>query len=98
MSLRSESRSRISGLVRQNPGIHLRELQRILGVSFNSIRYNTERMANSGEIICEKDVGYSRFYPLGMPKSERALYSVSRNRTSFKILIELSKAALLTNK
>jgi predicted transcriptional regulator len=98
LSLKSENRTKISGLIRQYPGIHLRELQRALGVSFNSIRYNTEKMALSGEIVCEKDLGYSRFYPPGMSEKERLLYSLSRNKATFKILQELANDTMLTNK
>jgi predicted transcriptional regulator len=96
--MRSENRSKIFGLICQNPGIHLREMQRALGVSFNSIRYNTEKMTSSGEIICEKSTGYSRFYPPDMSEKDRQFYSVSRNKTTFKILAELSTEPLLSNK
>ena len=98
MSIRSDNRSKISSLIHRNPGIHLRELERKLGVSFNSIRYNTEKMVLSGEIICEKGPGYSRFYPLGMSERARLVYSVSRNKTTFKILTELTTQMMLTNK
>jgi predicted transcriptional regulator len=98
MSLRSDNRSKILGLVCRNPGIHLRELQRSLGVSFNSIRYNTEKMSVSGEIVCEKSSGYSRFYPPNTSEKDRIIYSLSRSKTTFKILIELGAMGLLSNK
>jgi predicted transcriptional regulator len=98
LSVKSGNRSKILGLITQNPGIHLRELQRALGISFNSIRYNTEKMAHSGEIVCEKDSGFSRFYPPGMPERDRLLHSLTRNKTTFRILLELSTQQLLTNK
>ena len=98
MSLGSDNRSKILGLVCKSPGIHLRELQRSLGVSFNAIRYNTEKMSHSGEIICEKSSGYSRFYPPGTSEKDRLVYSFSRNRATFKILLELSNSGLLSNK
>jgi predicted transcriptional regulator len=98
LSIKSGNKSKIFGLIHQNPGIHLREIQRALGVSFNSIRYNTEKLTQSGEIDCEKGSGYSRFYPLGMSDRDKQLYSFSRNKTTFKILVELSNEFLLTNK
>jgi len=55
-------------------------------------------MVLSGEIICEKGPGYSRFYPLGMSERARLVYSVSRNKTTFKILTELTTQMMLTNK
>jgi predicted transcriptional regulator len=98
LNLGSDNRSKIFGLIKENPGIHLRELQRALGISFNSIRYNTEKMTQSGEIDCDKNSGYSRFYPIGMSEREKLLYTVSRNKTTFRILLELSNQPLLTNK
>jgi predicted transcriptional regulator len=98
LSMRPDNRSRILGLICQSPGIHLRELQRSLGVSFNAIRYNTEKMCHSGEITCEKSSGYSRFYPPGTSEEERLVYSLSRNKITFKILFELGNSGLLTNK
>ena len=98
LSLRIDNRSRILGLVCQNPGIHLRELQRSLGVSFNAIRYNTEKMSHSGEIACEKSSGYTRFYPPDISERDRMVYSLSRNSTTFKIMLELGTSGQLTNK
>jgi len=97
LSLRTDNRSRILGLVCQNPGIHLRELQRSLGVSFNAIRYNTEKMSHSGEIVCEKSSGYTRFYPPDTSERDKLVYSLSRNHVTFRIMLELSSGQL-TNK
>ena len=97
-SLRPDNPSRILGLISQNPGIHLRELQRSLGVSFNAIRYNTEKMSHSGQIVCEKSSGYSRFYPAGTSEKDRLIYSLSRNKTTFRILLELGNSGQMTNK
>jgi Winged helix-turn-helix DNA-binding len=55
-------------------------------------------MVLSGEIICEKGTGYSRFYPPGMSERVRLVYSASRNKTTFKILTELTAQTMLTNK
>jgi len=98
LSLGSDNRSKILGLICQSPGIHLRELQRSLDVSFNAIRYNTEKMSHSGQIVCEKSSGYSRFYPAGTSEKDRLIYSLSRNRTTFRILLELGNSGLMTNK
>lgn len=98
MSLRSDYKSKIFSLISENPGIHLRELHRALGSSFNSIRYNTEKMASSGQIVCEKNAGFSRFYPAGMSDRDKLVYSFSRNKAAFTILRELSGSLQLSNK
>ena len=93
-----DSRSKIVKLVSLYPGIHLRELQRAVGVSFNSIRYNTEKLSRSGEIICEKTKGYSRLYPLGTSDQDKVIYSLIQNKTTRRIIEELTKEPLFTNK
>ncbi|MHB8565472.1 MAG: winged helix-turn-helix transcriptional regulator [Nitrososphaerales archaeon] len=98
MSIKNQSRAKIIELVSMLPGIHLRELQRTLGVSFNSIRYNTDLLSRSGEIICERTSGYSRLYPVGTSESDKLVYSAIRNRTTRRILVQLGKSAQLTNK
>jgi len=95
---RDDSRSRIIKVISIYPGIHLRELQRALGVSFNSVRYNTEKLAESGEINCEKTKGYSRFFPPGIREKDRVFYSFARNKTTFRILQELTKEPLISSK
>ncbi len=94
----STSRAKIVELVSLLPGIHLRELQRMLGVSFNSIRYNIEILSKSGEIVCEKSSGYSRLFPVGLSESDRVIYSALRNRTAKMIVLELERGQQLTNK
>jgi predicted transcriptional regulator len=98
LSTRIDNRSRILRLVATHPGIHLRELQRALGISFNSIRYNTEKLSESGEIVCEKTKGYSRFYPPGLATEDRVVYSMIQNKTTLKILQNLCETPLVSNK
>ena len=98
MGTTPEKRAMILRLVSLLPGIHMRELQRILNVSFNSVRYNTDRLLRSGAIICEKDGVYSRLYPLGTSEKDIFVYSVIRNKTTQKILLELCDQPQITNK
>lgn len=93
-----DSRSRIVKLVSLHPGMHLRELQRALGSSFNSVRYNTERLIQTGQIQCEKTKGHSRFFPPGMQDKDRVFYSCARNNTTFRILQVLANEAQVTSK
>jgi predicted transcriptional regulator len=68
------------------PGIHLRELQRLLGISFSSTRYNVDKLCNSGEITSHRDNGHLRLYPKGTRDDERQIFSILRNRTAVAIL------------
>lgn len=93
-----DNKAKIVKLVSLRPGIHLRELQRVLGLSFNSVRYNAERLSESGEIYCEKTKGFARLYPSGTPEQDRIIYSLIQNKTTKKLLEELTKEPALTNK
>ena len=93
-----ESRSKIIRLISLFPGIHLRELQRSLGLSFNSVRYNTQKLAENGEINCKKTKGHSRFFPVGMTEKDKLLYSCMRNDTTFKLLRVLTREPQVSSK
>jgi len=84
--MKSEGRVRIKLLVSLQPGLHLRELQRQIGISFSSTRYHVNRLATEGEIDRVEDKGYSRIYPAGTEYKDKILLSLIRRKTDHKIL------------
>jgi|SRR5467141_465131 len=82
----SECRARIKLLVSLQPGLHLRELQRQIGLSFSSTRYHVDKLTREGEIDRVEDKGYSRIYPAGTDSRDRILLSLVRRKTDRKIL------------
>ncbi len=96
--MESSSRVRIKLLVSLLPGLHLRELQRLLQLSFNSTRYHVERLAKSGEIVRVEEGGFSRLYPPGIAEKERVLFSLARGETDRKILVRLASEARLSSR
>jgi predicted transcriptional regulator len=92
------NRLRVKQLVSLFPGVHLRELQRLLGMSFNSTRYHVDKLTRTGEIIRVDDGGYSRLYPADTSEEERILFAVLRSETDRKILSSLATDFVLTNK
>jgi predicted transcriptional regulator len=84
--LESEGRARIKLLVSIQPGLHLRELQRQIGLSFSSTRYHVDKLAKEGEIDRVEDKGYSRIYPAGTDSKDRILLSLVRRKTDRKLL------------
>jgi predicted transcriptional regulator len=91
-------RHRAKILVSLFPGIHLRELQRSLGISFNTTRYHVDALSKSGEIEREDDSGYSRLYPTGISPGDKVLFSSCRSSTRRTILSMLTKKGELSNK
>ena len=82
---------RIKILVSQQPGLHLRELQRQIGLSFSSTRYHVDRLAKDGEIDRIENNGYSRIYPAGIDQKDRTLLSLVRKETDRRILSSFLK-------
>ena len=83
--MESESRARIILLVSLRPGLHLRELQRQIGLSLSSTRYHVDKLTKEGEIDRVEDKGYSRIYPAGTDPRDRILLSLVRRKTDQKI-------------
>ena len=98
LGMQGISRVRVKVIVFLSPGVHLRELQRLLGMSFNSTRYHVDRLTKAGEIVRVEDGGYSRLYPTGISEAERTLFPLVRQETSRKILASLCAHETLSNK
>lgn len=98
LSIINSNKLRIKGIIYLLPGIHLRQLQRILGISFHSTRYNVQSLSESGEILRRQEGRYSRLYPSLTHENELALYSVMRNKTTRTILKTLAYEEALSNK
>ena len=84
--MKSDGRMKIKLLVSLQPGLHLRELQRQILISFSSTRYHVNRLATEGEIDRVEDNGYSRIYPAGTEHRDKILLSLIRRKTDHKIL------------
>jgi len=98
LQTQGNSRLRVKLFVSLSPGVHLRELQRLLGVSFNSTRYHVDKLAKAGEIVRVEEGGYSRLYPRGTTESERILFAVVRSETDRRILSRLVANSALSSK
>ena len=92
------SRLRIRILVSRHPGMHLRQLQRLLGISFSSTRYHVERMTKSGEIDRREDGGYSRLFPAGTDDSDAKLLSIIHRGSDSRLLFNLLREGSASQK
>lgn len=77
---------KIKFLVSLQPGLHLRELQRLLGLSFSATRHHVEKLVKKGEIDRLEDGGYSRLYPAGTSSDDQVLFCLLRAETDRKLL------------
>ncbi len=97
MSAENINRLRAKELVLLFPGVHLRQLQRLLNASFNTTRYHVYNLERAGEVICWKEGGYSRLFPAGFDGRARGLYSVLHNKTTRHVLRALVSGGRLAN-
>lgn len=85
------SRERILALVAEQPGLHLRELPRRLGLSLRAVRYHLETMAKEDSVISHRSGRFERWFAAGtFSPEDRALISalrVSRQRTILACLL-----------
>jgi len=79
-------RLRAKEIVSHSPGIHLRMLQRLLGVSFTTVRFHVDHLEKNGEIVRSREYGYSRLFPTGMTDDMKAVCACLQNGTSRKVL------------
>ncbi|WP_075057464.1 winged helix-turn-helix transcriptional regulator [Thermogymnomonas acidicola] len=62
----SSVREDISEAIRKNPGIHFRELQRMLGLAVGQLEYHLYRLeVEGGRIFSRQDGRYRRYFPGG---------------------------------
>lgn len=81
-------RREIYNMIRQKPGLHLRELHRTLDLSFGSLRYHIEFLKKRGLIITITDAGYRRHYiSNNVGNGDKKYLCIFRQKTLRKILI-----------
>jgi predicted transcriptional regulator len=92
------SRVRVLRLISLIPGIHLRELWRLLGLSFSSTRYHVDKLCTAGKIVREGEKGYVRLFPSGLKQVDKTTFSFLRTKRFRDILTALAEEPHLTNK
>src|SRR5256885_6171038 len=68
------SRERVLALVTSQPGLHLRELPRRLGLSLRSVRYHLEGLEESERVTPHRSGRFERWFAAGaFPAAHRTL-------------------------
>jgi len=93
--LENERRSKIYATIKKNPGLHVRELQRIVGIPLASLQYHLTYMASRHVILEEKSEHYTRYYSKPLEPEDKKILSVLRQKRLKEIvmLILVSKKA-----
>ncbi|MGA2386702.1 MAG: winged helix-turn-helix transcriptional regulator [Candidatus Bathyarchaeia archaeon] len=88
--LENERRRKIYTVILKNPGLHIRELQRIVGIPLSSLQYHLNYLSRRNIILEEKSEHYTRYYckPLD-PEDKRILVILRQKRIRDIVLIML---------
>jgi predicted transcriptional regulator len=89
--LENERRRRIYEFIEVSPGIHLRELQRTLGIPLTSLEYHLGYMTRKKVIFSEAEGRVKRYYTKPFsPEDKRVLAALRQKRMREIVLIVLA--------
>lgn len=83
-------RHRLHDLLQASPGLHLRELERRLGVPQATLRHHLERLRTRGVVEAYRDGRLLRFFPAGDMEGREALAALRQEplRRALLLLLE----------
>jgi predicted transcriptional regulator len=85
--LENERRRKIYSVIKSNPGIHLREAQRILNMPLATLEYHLNYMKRNKIVFGERDGHYVRYYVKPLDLEERKILSALRQRKMREIVL-----------
>lgn len=68
-ALRGDVRKRVYDAVRRYPGIHVRGMERNLGISAALAQYHLRKLEEAGYVEAHEQSGYTRYYPTAKGES-----------------------------
>lgn len=79
--------------IRRYPGIHLRGLERELGLASPLVHYHAKQLEREGRIVSAAVGGYTRYWPSdlaeGMPAEERGTLALLREEVALHVVLLL---------
>ena len=88
-----KARAQVLQAVRRYPGIHVREIERRLGLPSRLAAYHLEQLQADGEVQCMHEPGFARYFPsLGKPKwtrREMQFLGLMRHSVALRITVLL---------
>lgn len=96
--LELETRKTIYTLIKNRPGIYLRELERETNFTIGQLTYHLPILVKANLIKEETAGRFKRFYPLGLDAHERKILPLLRRPNLRKIIILVLESKIITNK
>ncbi|MFQ6107454.1 MAG: winged helix-turn-helix transcriptional regulator [Thermoplasmata archaeon] len=93
----SQKSEGIQAFISEAPGLHLREIQRRLGIPLGTFRHHLQRLERLGLIHSEQDGRFRRFYSVGeVDPHQKRYFPVLRQKTPRRIVLHLMANETLT--
>jgi predicted transcriptional regulator len=87
MTAVNPGRLRAKELISLLPGIHLRRLAKLLGVSLSTAHYHMRKLEMDREIVCRKEGEFLRAYPVSLSDPRQMeLYSLLQRKAAREVL------------
>ncbi len=85
--LENENRRKIYEGIEHSPGVHLRELQRILDMPLTTLEYHLSYMVRKKIIYSETDTHYKRYYAKPLGEEDKKVLSALRQKRLREIVL-----------
>lgn len=85
--LENENRRKIYEFIEDSPGIHLRELQRVLNMPLTTLEYHLSYMARKNIIHSETGPHYKRYYAKTLNAEDKKMLSALRQKRMREIVL-----------
>jgi predicted transcriptional regulator len=85
--LENEKRRKIFTVIEASPGIHLRELQRILDMPLTTLEYHLSYMTRKGIIFAETEVHHKRYYTKPLDPEDKKVLAALRQKRMREIVL-----------
>jgi predicted transcriptional regulator len=83
-----EARRRLYDFIQANPGLHAREIQRLLTIPMTTLTYHLRALEKRGLVVAKEEKYYRRFYPAqGISPEDKLLVSALRHRRMRDIIL-----------
>ncbi len=87
--LANENRRKVYSVIEANPGIHMRELQRVLDMPLTTLEYHLTYMTRKKILFKESDTHYKRYYVRPLDLDDKKILSALRQKKMREIVFEV---------
>jgi len=84
--LANENRRKVYSVIETNPGIHMRELQRVLDMPLTTLEYHLTYMSRKKIIFKESDSHYKRYYVRPLDSEDKKILTALRQKKMREIV------------